>query len=154
MNAAQLGKPAPWLRVSLVRTFGRNEIEVRPVAIAYVGAAVQPVLADPGFAELFTLRLQPGDLQRSDSRFLIQIRADVATRNIVDTSDPALVLDAEFAGTQLTPVLLDQIWNLAAPQMFAQVVWDSFKPSTSFLPQSGNNSEGGVLHNWWEVERQ
>lgn len=148
MEVSQLQKPSPWLRVFLVQNFGRNEIVVTPVAVAPGVDAPQPVLPDAGFAELFPLRLRPDDLRRG-ARLLVQIRSE--NDQIVDTDTPAVELDAEFQGTQLTGALLDEIWKLDARKTFPQIVWDSFQPSVASLPQSGNGVEGGLFHSWFEV---
>ena len=148
MEAAQIQKPSPWLRTFLVQNFGQNEIVVTPLPVAPGVTAAQPVLPDAGFAELFALRLRPDDLRRG-ARVLIQIRSE--GDQIVDTDTPPLDLDAEFEGTQLTGALLDEIWKLNARKTFPQAVWDSFKPSTASLPQSGNGIEGGLFHSWFEI---
>jgi hypothetical protein len=154
MNAAQLGKPEPWLRVFVVQSFGQNEIRVAPLAVAYAGPAAQPVLAAAGFTEGYALRgLEPGMLGERATRFLVQIRAD--GNSIVDTAAPTpQLLDAEFEGTLLArpaPVVLEEIWKLTGPRTFPQAVWDAFVDTGARLPQSGNGAEGGLFHSWFEV---
>jgi hypothetical protein len=149
MNEPQLGKPDPWLRVFMVRSFGQNEIEVRRLNAAYGGPVPSPILPDAGFTELFAIRGMEPDMLRRGARFLVQMRAEGG--NILDTGTPPQLLDAEFPGTRLTPVQLDEIWKATAPQGFPQAVWDGFVDTGARLPQSGDGTEGGIFHSWFEV---
>ncbi len=152
MLKAHLAKPAGWLRISLVRSFGPGEIEVRPLALQYAGPAAQPVIGMPGeFTEVFGLRsLQPGDLVKQESRLLVQIRA--ANGNIVDIATPAQLLDAEFQGTRMGTGRRTEIFELTDVKRFPQDVWDAIGPTGATLPQSGDGAEGGEFISWFAIE--
>src|SRR5215210_4425640 len=99
MSAAQLDQPDPWLRAVVVRPRG-NEAFVRRVALAHEGPVPQPMMPGPGFTEMFSFRdLQAGDLK--EAAWIVMMRADAG--NIVDTSAPPQLLDADFLGVELTP---------------------------------------------------
>jgi hypothetical protein len=152
MLPQHLGKPDSWLRVSLVRSFGQNEIEVRPLSLAYAGRAAQPVIGQPGeFTEVFALRsLQPGDLMRMESRIVVQIRA--ASGNIVDTATPPQLLDAEFLDGRMGLARRTEIFQLTEVRTFPQDVWDALGPTGATLPQSGDGVEGGEFFSWFALE--
>jgi hypothetical protein len=151
MNAAQLGAPDPWLRVFMLLSLGQNEIQVRRLNVAHHGAPAQPILTDAGFAELFALRGFEPNMLLAGPRFLVQMRAQ--SGSIVDTNAPPQLLDAEFRGTKLTPVQLDQIWKVTAPQMVPQAIWDAFVDTGEHLPHSGEGNEGGLFQSWFEIVR-
>ncbi|MBC7894664.1 MAG: hypothetical protein H7066_04580 [Cytophagaceae bacterium] len=152
MEQAHLAKPAGWLRVSLVRSFGQDEIEVRPLALSYGGPAASPMMGTAGeFTEVFGLRsMQPDDLLKVESRFLVQIRA--ANGNIVDVATPKQLLDAEFQGTRMGINRRTEIFGLTDVKTFPQDVWDALGPTGATLPQSGDGAEGGEFISWLAVE--
>ncbi len=175
MLPAHLNNPDTWMRVSLVRSFGQNEIEVRPLGITYAGPAAQPIIGSPGeFTEVFSLRsLQPGHLTtggalatgamthglatttapaaaRGELRILVQIRA--ASGNIVDLATPPQLLDAEFMGARLTLARRTEIFQLTDVRMFPQDVWDALVATGATLPQSGDGIEGGEFTAWFALE--
>jgi hypothetical protein len=76
--------------------------------------------------------------------------------NIVNTAAPPQLLDAEFRGTLLdqpTTTPLEDIWALAGPDTFLGTGWAQFTDTGQQLPQSGNGTEGGWFHSWFEVAR-
>jgi hypothetical protein len=169
MLSAHLAKPAPWLRVSLVRNHGQNEIEVRPLPLQYAGPAAQPILGQPGeFTEVFALRaMRPGDLTRTraapmhatavpsataarEVRILVQVHA--ASGNIVDTVTPPQLLDAEFMGARMGRARFTEIFQLTDVRTFPQDVWDALGPTGAMLPQSGDGAEGGDFIAWFAIE--
>lgn len=152
MLQQHLGKPDSWLRVSVVRSFGQNEIEVRPFALQYAGPAAQPMIGQPGeFTEVFALRgLQPGDLMRMESRIIVQIRA--AGGNIVDNATPPQLLDAEYNLGRMGLGRRTEIYQLTDARTFPQDVWDALGPTGAMLPQSGDGIEGGEFFSWFGLE--
>jgi hypothetical protein len=148
MNPYALEKPSPWLRVFHIGAPYHGGVQVAPLAIRYAGPAQVPVLPEHGFTEVFgILGLQAG--VTPSGRYLVLIRAEAG--NILDTSAPPLLLDAEFGGTKLPPQTLDDIWKLAQPHAAGQAVWDALVDTGARLPQSGNDVEGGLFHSWFEV---
>jgi hypothetical protein len=172
MLPQHLDAPNSWLRVSLVRNFGQNEIEVRPLAVHYDGPAAQPIIGSPSeFTEVFSLRsLQPGHLTTlppgvtpsgatlaalatpavMEVRVLVQIRA--AGGNIVSDAAPAQLLDAEFMGARMGLARRTEIFQLSDVRTFPQDVWDALGPTGATLPQSGDGIEGGEFLAWFAIE--
>lgn len=149
MDSADLAQPDPWLRVFQLRSFGQNEIQVTPLRIGYAGPGAS-TLGESGFTEIYRMEFSQDGLQDAlGLRFLVLVRAE--GDSIVDTSAPALLLDAEFEGTQLTAARLDEIWQLQGQQMFLQEVWDALIDTGATLPQSGDGNEGGRFQSWFGV---
>lgn len=149
MDPADLNQPDPWLRVFQLRSFGQNEIQVTPLNIGYAGAG-SSTLGESGSTEIYRLSFSREGLQDElGLRFLVLIRA--VSGSIVDTSAPALLLDAEFGGTQLTEDRREEIWQLEGQQMFPQEAWDALIDTGATLPQSGDGSEGGRFQSWFAV---
>jgi hypothetical protein len=148
MDQADLAEPDPWLRLFELRSFGTNEIRVTPLALEHAGAGGS-TLAAQAFTEVYRFRFDQGGLGGElGLRFLVLVRAQ--NDSIVDTSTPALLLDAEFTGTQLTQAQLAEIWQLQGQQMFPQEVWDALIQTGAALP-SGDGWEGGEFESWFGV---
>jgi hypothetical protein len=148
MSQPALVNPDPWLRVFQLRSFGQNEIQVTPLRIGHIPIAI-PMLNQPGFTEGYRMDFSRDGLDSElGLRFLVLMRAEQS--NIMDTSTPPLLLDAEFVGTTLNTVTIDEIWKLEAPQFFPQGVWDALVDTGHLLP-SGNGVEGGVFASWFQV---
>jgi hypothetical protein len=160
-----LQKPDAWLRAFIVRRFGRAQrvaVRITPLRIAYAGPAPLPILPFSGFTEVYALRgledglppRGPNSEEALEVRFLVQMRAD--GNNIVDTATPPQLLDAEFRGTLLdqpTPLALEEIWAQTTEKTYGSQVWTQLADTGQQLPQSGNGSEGGWFHSWFEVVR-
>ncbi|MGH7577407.1 MAG: hypothetical protein ACREM1_20040 [Longimicrobiales bacterium] len=152
MADPNLSQPDPWLRVFQLRSFGENEIQVTPLGIGYAGAAPGSTLGVTGFTEVYRVDFSQDALGDAlGVRFLVLIRA--GNDNIVDTSSPPLMLDAEFGGTTLTENRIGEIWQLTGQQFFPQEVWDALVDTGAVLPHSGDGSEGGQFHSWFGVAR-
>ncbi len=148
MNAARLDDVRPWLQlVAIVRRTDAIAIVV-PLEIKHVGSTTSPRIGSiSGVTEVFQIS-ELGDLAQVDTTFLIQMRAESGT--IVDTSTPARLLDAEFAGTTVSTTQLDQLWNLSAPIALNASTLSGFIATGAPLP-SGDGFEGGRFHGWFRV---
>jgi hypothetical protein len=82
-------------------------------------------------------------------RIIVLMRAE--SGNIVDVATPPHLLDAEFAGTKLTAVDRDTIWNGPATQQLPRPIWDALVDTGERLPQSGDDVEGGQFHGWFAL---
>jgi hypothetical protein len=148
MRPEQLDAPEPWLRLWRLRSLGQNEIEVQPLAIGHAGTTDAPILGEDGITHIYKIDLDPNDSARA--RYLVQIRA--AGNAIQNTANPPLQLDAEFVGSDLRDADLDRIWDIAAREFVEQEIWDRFVDSGATLPQSGDGTEGGRFHSWFQVQ--
>jgi hypothetical protein len=150
MRQAALQEADAWLRVFQLRRFGPDEIQVEPLGIAHIPIA-SPMLGPGDFTEGYAVRFQHDALSdEAGVRLLVVMRAE--PNNIMDTSTPPLLLDAEFKGTTLTDNTIDEIWKLQGQQFFNQGVWDALIDTGALLP-SGNDVEGGVFTGWFQVSR-
>lgn len=166
MLATQLGKPDVWLRAFLLRRRDQAAVDLVHVPLRYAGPAPMPILGQPGFTEVFafgaagatnnltfsamaTPSLGVSAATGLEARLLILMRAE--SGNIVDTGTPARLLDAEFAGTRLTALDRDAIWQVTAAQQFPGTIWDALIDTGERLPQSGDDVEGGQFHGWFAL---
>lgn len=155
MSKAQLDNPPPWLRVFEFRSQGQNEIAIKPLKVEHQAPPFPfPPAPAAGVTEVFNLGgvTPPSANEPLGRRYLVLVRAEA--NNIVDTSTPPLLLDAEYTGTQHTSAQLDQVWNLTGqvvnqPQAF----WDNFVTTPGTLP-SGDEHEGGRFRGWFHVANQ
>ena len=101
--------------------------------------------------DIFTLL---GQLNIDFVRFLVVARSDDVTQ-IVDAEDAPELLDADYAGTKLSPSMLDLFWDLSAflPALSAALVSSIEYPAGQSSPPlpSGNGIEGGVFHSYFDV---
>lgn len=153
MEVSHLEAPDEWLRLWRIRPtnlgstpswdLSRSRIEYRPTdgqtAIYLIGT-----------------ELEPGDLG------LIQIRAaegPAVGGLISDTSTPPQLLDAELAGTGLTDVELEGIWQKYDVPEDSNVVHKDFlnkllgnpPPGSKKELPSGNRTQAGVLASWFRI---
>lgn len=149
MSQQRLQRPAPWLRVFQV--FDMGEIVLRRAMLELIDVSAN----DEGSVATYELvEIQP----RETSRFLALINA--RGRTIVDQSDPPLLLDAEFDGSEIPAELLRRIWDesdndneiVFGTDPERSRVWDGFADTGAVLPQSGDGSEGGFFHSWFALE--
>jgi hypothetical protein len=148
MAEEQLKELEPWLALWQILSFGQNEIQVRRLRLGYAGPVAGPILGESGFTEGYRVLEEP-PADQATVRYLLQVRAEAG--NIVDTSTPPLLLDADFAGTALEIELLDKIWEVSEVEMFGQEVWDALVDTGAVLPVSGDGAEGGRCHSWFEI---
>jgi len=154
MRAAQLGAPEPWLRiVEVSKEFhaapagggGSVLTRVRRLAYGYAGPVAAPQLGAVVagyFTEGYKMELLP-DVE--NAVYLVMIRS--ASAAIVAAATPIRQLDADFAGTMLTSVDADALWDAGAPTAppvttLAGTVFDALVTGPGTLP-SGNGTEGG-----------
>jgi hypothetical protein len=176
----QLGKPDNWLRVFFLLRSGTDLVSVGRLPVRYAGPAPVPILGVPGFTEVFAFTNTAGPSTHNvagapaasagvsfaplaapslaveasaplETRVLVLMRAE--SGNIVDTGTPALLLDAEFTGTQLTAVDRDTIWQITTGQVLPRTIWDALVDTGERLPQSGDGAEGGQFHGWFAFLR-
>jgi hypothetical protein len=166
MLADHLQKPDGWLRAFLLRRQDERVVEARRMPLQYSGAAPSPILGQAGFTEVFAFggaapgtttlfaagavpSLTHAAAARLEARLLVLMRAEGGS--IVDTGTPARLLDAEFAGTRLTAVEREALWQVGAPQQFPPNVWAALVDTGERLPQSGDDAEGGQFHGWFAL---
>lgn len=147
MRQSHIAAPDPWLRMYRIVERGRESVVVLPLSLGHAGRATSPILGTAGVTEIYRVSLPDGGAVFE--RFLILMRS--ADGEIVDLSTPPLELDAEFRGTQLTQARLDDLWSLTAERQFGADVWSALIDTGAQLPQSGDGSEGGAFHGWFEV---
>jgi len=150
MNVAELDKPASWLGLyALKLDVQKKQVLVRPLDLKHTGPVGAPKIAGPGFCEGFSIEGIASDTL-FDTKLVVLMHADGG--NIDDTDSPALLLDADFAGTKLSTVAGNpagmgtawtQIFALTSTMSFPQAVWDAVVTTGAALPQSGNGTEGG-----------
>jgi hypothetical protein len=132
-----------WLRVWQITDHG--EILVRPLKLVFREMVDEPILGVEGFTVAYDLEVEePG----AYARYLVQIYAEAD--NIVDLSEPPLLLDAEFAGTKLSTEHLQRLWELDGEEWFTPEVWEALVDTGATLP-SGDGAEGGRFHSWFEI---
>jgi hypothetical protein len=171
MRDDRLNAPDEWLRVIAFLPPSADDTthpEVGPSAGHLAGSLAVPVsFVGPqeetaeGFRALY--RFEPVRLAGTDpvsilsvpqARFVVIVRSDDVTQ-IVDTSDPPELLDADYRGTGLDTPTLELLWSLPA-QLVSLVrgVVDAIpRPPADIppLPKSGNGIEGGVFHSYFDV---
>ena len=149
MNVADLDKPASWLRLFAFKLdVQKQQVLVRPLDLTHAGSVGAPKIAGPGFCEGFSIEGVASDTLFG-TKLVVLMHA--AGGNIDDTDSPALLLDADFAGTKLSTVAgttaagtaWTQIFGLTSTKSFPQAVWDAVVTTGATLPQSGNGTEGG-----------
>jgi hypothetical protein len=135
--------------VAITQRDQREFIALR-VLLGHDGTVPAPVLGVSGVTERYRCEV-PGSLFRQPTRFLIQI--DSRSGQIVEAGPPGLELDADFAGTRLTPAQLDALFQLTGQAPSDQATFDALKTPSggATLPQSGNGTPGGRFHSWFEV---
>lgn len=148
MRQAELNAPDPWLRMVAITLRDQRVFVAMRVLLAYAGTVAAPTLGVSGVTERYRCEV-PGALFREPTRFLVQI--DSRAGQIVEAGPPGLELDAEFAGTQLTAVKLDELWKITGQEPSDQATFDALKSGAATLPQSGDGTPGGRFHSWFEV---
>jgi hypothetical protein len=153
MAPGDVNKPNTWLRVwQLVQTksaAGGQAVQARKLALKPMGKLASPILggSDPTYGYL----LGGASIQQV-TRFLIQVRAQGTS--IVDTEAPPRLLDADFVGTDLAATDLDNFWqNVTGTKTVTEAAWTDLVDTGRQLP-SGDGTEGGLFHGWFEVSRQ
>jgi hypothetical protein len=181
MDQDRLEAPAEWLRVvALVRPTPTGDIDVSDVGPSAGSTPAIPVplelarleqsaldggdgwtafyrflpIRPPGSTQDEDLFALLGQLDVDFVRFLVVARSDDVTQ-IVDADDPPELLDADYAGTKLSPSMLDLFWDLAAflPALSAALVSSIELPAGESPPPlpSGNGIEGGIFHSYFDV---
>jgi len=148
MRQSQLDLPEPWARMVAITQRDQRAFVAMRIGLFYAGTEPAPTLGVSGVTERYRLEV-PGALFREPTRFLVQI--DSRAGAIVEAGPPGLELDAEFAGTKLTPVQLDKLWQLTGQEPSDQATFDALKTGSATLPQSGDGTPGGRFHSWFEV---
>jgi hypothetical protein len=148
MGQSQLDAPEPWARMVAITVRDQRVFVATRIGLFYAGTEPAPTLGVSGVTERYRLEV-PGALFRQPTRFLVQI--DSRSGAIVEAGPPGLELDAEFAGTKLTAVQLDKLWQLTGQEPSDQATFDALQGGTATLPQSGDGTPGGRFHRWFEV---
>jgi hypothetical protein len=148
MRQAQLESPEPWMRMVAVTLRDQRTFVAMRIGLFYAGNEPAPTLGVSGETERYRCEL-PVALFRAPTRFLVQIDSRVGA--IVEAGPPGLELDADFAGTRLTQVQLDTLWQLTGQEPSDQATFDALKNGPDTLPQSGEGTPGGRFHSWFEV---
>ena len=163
MDSGRLGDPDPWLRAWIVappNADGASAVVRLPLLLDHT--TNQPFGGTNGFTAVYRIRggqkamsmmsrqvaVAAGD---SAIRVVLQIRADDAATQIVDTEAPAVLLDADFAATGIDAATLDKLW--AADETTVRDLWTSIPPAGGGTLPSGDGTAGGRLHSYFEVTR-
>jgi hypothetical protein len=137
---------ARWLRVHQLRSRDERPI-VTPVRIRFV-ETTETFPNRRGFTAVYQLAV---DRPQEPARYLVQMGPELGS--ITDTGTPPLTLDGEFAGTTLTDEVLTEIFNLTTEQAMRAAVMNGLTDTGARLPRSGDGSEGGHFHGWFEIAR-
>lgn len=171
MDQTDLTNADQWLRVFAARR-AESGTSIQPLSVKYLGPAANPVLAEPGACEEFSLAAgQAGGtfvaadtmvaaVATEEQRFKIVVLMRAAAANIEDADSPPQLLDADFHGTNLSkhPPLpngvgvLDAIWS--ATSLISNVplsVWNAIDDSGAKLPASGDGAPGGSFDSFFSI---
>lgn len=145
MDSGNLRAPDDWLRLWIVTPPGEAKttlIQRFALGLADVGASAD------GFTATYKLDAPIIDL--SPAAALVQMRA--RGTSIVSADPTPVLLDAEFAGSQIPDELLEKIWEMVE-QRIPREVWDAMVETGATLPRSGDGVPGGLFHAWFEFVR-
>jgi hypothetical protein len=167
MDAGRLNAPNDWMRVILFlpKLEIAREAETTGPSAAAVVLPVELTRSeagdDGGTTAVYGLtaagkplldRLKPTELLVA-----VVIRSDDVSQ-IADTADPPEILDADFAATGLSPMLVREwVWLVDPPQavpLQSAALATPELPSTTPYPSlpSGNGIEGGLFHAWFAID--
>jgi hypothetical protein len=119
---------------------GNSTTGVAPSASSAAGTVTH-------FAPLLSASIGTSAAAEFELRVVVLMRAE--SGNIVDTSTPPLLLDAEYAGTTRDAIDSDRLWQVSTTAQLPRGIWDALVDTGAVLPQSGDDVEGGQFHGWF-----
>ena len=142
LDQAAVEKPDDWLRCWLLRSPGGDD---ESVALVRAPLTFSRSGGDGEFVAEYALELDVA--QAVQGAGVVQIRAEGSS--IVSAGSPPVLLDADFAGTQVPDELLDKLWEVDGQASLPRALWDGLVDTGASLPQSGDGVAGGRFHSWF-----